>query len=133
MMRLRRVNSGRPIVNARKLLGLLCEAAPGLRTACPDEYRDLLEDLLAAAGRGEPVEEMLETLELREFILQEENPRSILHADDMVDLLGAGSGHPVTGVYRCPGAKCSRRVEPLPGQGRPHCSIRGQDLDFERY
>ena len=128
-------------MNARKLLGLLCEAAPDLRAACPAEYRDLLEDVFAAAGRGEPVEEMLETLELRDFILRNEPTRDLpisgsvpdhLRADDMVGLLGAGGGHPVTGVYRCPGATCARRVDPLPGQGRPHCSIRSLDLDFER-
>lgn len=114
-----------------ELLGRLCEAAPELRAACPVEYRGLLEDLFAAAGRGEPVEELLKTLNIREFVFEDEQTRNYAPGDDMLGLLGSGGGHPVPGVYRCPGAACPRQVHPRPGEGQPHCSIRDTILEFD--
>ncbi|GAB2732971.1 hypothetical protein [Streptomyces bullii] len=124
-----------------ELLGVLCRALPELRTVA-EETGDgtALEELLAAARRGEPVIDRLRQLGLLELLdtwaprrppADVRGPASPPGGGGLVALPGVdGSGHVAHGRYRCPARTCRRAELPRPGDDLPMCALHGRPLRF---
>ncbi|GAA0490997.1 hypothetical protein ABZ951_31180 [Streptomyces sp. NPDC046215] len=125
-----------------ELLGALCRELPGLRAVAEETGEGTgLEEVLAAARRGEPVDGRLRELGLLR-LLESWTARTVTMADShspappggsggIVSLPGMdGSGHVALGRYRCPAGVCRRLEQPLPGEDQPVCALHGRPLRF---
>lgn len=126
-----------------ELLSVLCRELPELR-AVADETGDGagLEEALAAARRGEPIDERLRRLGLLRLLEartergagQPQMPpgtRGDASPGAMVGLPGGDrGGHVAFGRYRCPAGVCRRAEQPGPGEDLPVCALHGKPLRF---
>ncbi|MFJ3668115.1 hypothetical protein ACIPSE_16900 [Streptomyces sp. NPDC090106] len=119
-----------------ELLGALCRELPGLRSAARDLGEGpAMEELLAAARRGEPVEDRLRALGLLDP-LGPDRPGTGRNVPGqsggaLVPVHGVdASGHVAPGHYRCPVDICSRVERPRPGDDLPLCALHGRPLRF---
>ncbi|WP_329337409.1 hypothetical protein OG866_23170 [Streptomyces sp. NBC_00663] len=119
-----------------ELLGELCRQLPVLREYARQTGDSVaLEEILAAARRGEPVIEGLRELGLLRVLAMGERvePRNASEwsGGAMVALPGADhSGRLAYGDYRCPAGSCSRAEQPRPGDDLPVCALHGRPLSF---
>ncbi|GAB2873884.1 hypothetical protein GCM10027074_47070 [Streptomyces deserti] len=127
-------------MDTAELLGALCRELPALRTVA-EETGDGpgLEEVLAAARRGEPVTDRLRELGLL-GLLESWTARQVPAGPQpppppggggLVALPGLdGSGRVAYGRYRCPAGTCRRAELPRPGDDLPMCALHGRPLRF---
>jgi hypothetical protein len=97
-----------------------------------------LESVVAAARRGEPIEDGLRELGLLS-ILASSTSRGTLAEDGQASQYpsmtsipgGLAGGRVAHGAYRCPERICPRSATPGPGEDLPTCAIHGRSLRFE--
>ncbi|WP_405734905.1 hypothetical protein OG885_24130 [Streptomyces sp. NBC_00028] len=119
-----------------ELLGALCRQLPVLRDYARQTGDSVaLEEVLAAARRGEPVVEGLRELGLLR-VLEPFDARTTPRdagppGGGLVALPGVDhSGRIAHGDYRCPAGSCSRTEQPRPGDDLPVCALHGRPLGF---
>ncbi|MGW1764134.1 hypothetical protein ACWCQL_08595 [Streptomyces sp. NPDC002073] len=121
-------------MDSAELLSALCRELPRLR-AVAEETGDGndLEEALAAARRGEPVDDRLRALGLLR-LLESWTARAVPAAGEQPGLValpgGDRAGHVALGRYRCPAGSCRRAEQPAPGEDLPVCSLHGRALRF---
>lgn len=121
-------------MESAELLGVLCRELPELR-AVAEETGDGsgLEEVLAAARRGEPVTDRLRALGLLR-LLESSATRAAPAGGGAAGLVslpgGDRAGHVALGRYRCPAGACRRAEQPRPGEDLPVCDLHGRPLRF---
>ncbi|ARZ66003.1 hypothetical protein M1P56_18925 [Streptomyces sp. HU2014] len=117
-----------------ELLGVLCRELPELRAVAEETGDgDGLEEVLAAARRGEPVDERLRALGLLRLLESSTTraaPAGGEQAAGLVSLPGDRVGHVALGRYRCPAGACRRAEQPSPGEDLPVCALHARPLRF---
>ncbi|MCD9144945.1 hypothetical protein [Streptomyces albireticuli] len=117
-----------------ELLGVLCRELPGLRAVAEETGDgDGLEEVLAAARRGEPVTDRLRALGLLR-LLESSTTRAAPAGGEQAGLVslpgGDRAGHVALGRYRCPAGACRRAERPRPGDDLPVCALHARPLRF---
>lgn len=117
-----------------ELLSVLCRELPALRKVAEDTGDGRrLEEVLAAARRGEPVIERLRELGLLR-LLEPGTMRAVPPPSEQSGLVslpgGDSGGHVAFGMYRCPDGDCRRAERPRPGDDLPFCALHGKPLRF---
>jgi hypothetical protein len=103
----------------------LAEATDAVRTT--DGVRALAEEIVARVRDGVPLEDLADDFDaLEDRLLEAGHAAGLSSVRSYERLLGAGAGHPVLAVLKCPGGSCTR-VEPPAADPVP-CLVHRQPM-----